>query len=145
MKIFPLFLFLLLLGGVPLSGCDNSNEGEAPPPPPPAPTDPADYSPENVCDAEFCATDAALSQTCDTFLANCIAANPDQNTEECVAGGLAICQNPEVPPGGVCTYGLCADPIIGGQCQTWLDDCLLYSNSDDECYGAMLFYCRVQE
>jgi len=113
--------------------------------PVPPPTEAVDYTEDNVCRSEFCYTDSALAQQCQTFIDSCIAANPDENTDECVAGGLAICQSPDVPPTGVCTYGLCADPTIGGQCLTWLNDCLTYSSSDDECYGAMFFYCRVQD
>ena len=112
--------------------------------PVPQPTDPVDYTEENVCRAEFCAEDTGLAQQCQTFVDNCIAANPDENTEECVAGGLAICQNPDADAGSVCMYEACgANPALGQECQEFLDACLTYSNSDDECVGAMLFKCRA--
>ena len=112
---------------------------------PPPPTDTTDYTPENVCDAEFCATDDALSQTCSTFLAACLAASP-ANEEECVGGALVICQNPDEDAGSVCTYGRCStDTTLQQQCQIFMAGCINESANEEGCVGAMLFFCRPEE
>jgi len=113
---------------------------------PPA-TDPEDYTIENVCDAEFCISDETLSAKCDTFLADCLAANPDANSDECVGGALIICQNPDFnDPYDVCTYEVCGtDLTLQTECEDFLDWCLPQSASGEECVGAMLFKCGLED
>jgi hypothetical protein len=116
-------------------------QAEAPPPP----TEPEDYTPDNVCNAEFCATDDALSQTCTNFLAACIATEPT-NEEECVGGALWICQHPDADPGLVCGTGACGtDPDLQQQCQDFMAICINETANSEECAGAMLFFCRPEE
>ena len=113
---------------------------------PPTQTDPEDYTPENVCDAEFCLSDETLSATCDTFLENCLAVNPDANSDECVGGALFICQNPDADPGTVCDYEACGqDPALQQECLDFMAWCMPQSLSGEECVGAMLFKCGLEE
>lgn len=114
---------------------------EAPPPP----SDPEDYNPDNVCSAEFCADDDALSNYCSTWLGLCLAAEP-ASEDECVGGALWICQHPDADPGLVCTTGACgADPALEQQCQQFMVACTAETASEEDCAGAMLFFCRPEE
>ena len=141
---FIIYIFLLLFGSLLVGGCDDTDEAPATEAPPPPPTDPASYTQENVCVAEFCATDATLSAQCTTFLDACIAANPEANWDECVAGGLVICQNPDASAGDVCDYGLCAtDPTLNQECLDFMAICTAESLNAEECVGAMLFKCQL--
>lgn len=140
-----IYIFLLIFSSLLVVGCDEDESGEAPPPPPPPPTDPADYSEDNVCDAEFCMSDEALSQTCQNFLASCIAAVGEARTDECVAGGLVICQNPDADPADVCNYEACGqDSALQQECLDFMAVCVDESVNAEECVGAMLFKCGIE-
>lgn len=48
--------------------------------------------PNQFCNEAGCALSEANKQRCIEFYENCMAANPDANDDECVAGALAVCK-----------------------------------------------------
>ncbi len=108
--------------------------------PVPPPTDPTDYSVENVCRAEFCATDEALALICRDYVDSCVVAN-NMTEDECIATGLAICQNPDADATDVCNYDACAVEPLHQECLDFMDNCILLAPVDKDCVGAALFKC----
>jgi len=54
---------------------------------------PPDTDESNVCTRDLCADNDTLAQECQTFLAACLLAETQSNSDECVGGALLICSD----------------------------------------------------
>jgi len=73
------FNLLLVVGLFSLYGCEKE-------------TTSSNSDPNVFCNEAGCAVSDANKQKCIDFYNSCMAANPDANDDECVAGALAICK-----------------------------------------------------
>jgi len=73
-------MILALSGGAMVVTACKEEVATAPPP-----------SQTNVCSQDACAGSQTLSQTCQTYLDTCIAIEPPELEDTCVAGAAAIC------------------------------------------------------
>ena len=95
--------------------------------------------PTSVCEEQLCLGDETLAQQCTTFLELCLAQAGEEDEDECVLGGLFICE------GGACGQDLCAnDEGLAQECSTFLGDCLATADTQsdvEECVGAAILKC----
>ena len=74
-----MFTAVLLGGFLLFANCEKEEESGA-------------SDPNVFCNEAGCAVSDANKQKCIEFYESCMAANPDANDDECVAGALAICK-----------------------------------------------------
>jgi hypothetical protein len=92
-----------------------------------------------VCEEQLCFNDDTLAQQCTTFLELCLAQGGEEDEDECVLGGLFICE------GGACGQDLCVgDEVLAQECSTFLEECLTAAETQpdvEECVGAAILKC----
>ena len=87
---------------------------------------------ESVCESQLCASDNSLSQECDEFLSLCLAQVGEGSEDECIGGGLFICE------GGVCGQDACAaDQDLAQECRDFLGPCLEGADKDSDVEGCI--------
>jgi len=97
--------------------------------------------PDSVCNEQLCAGDETLAQECETFVEACLV-EEIANEEECLAGGLFICE------GGACGQDFCAtDETLEQECRTFLDTCITPDSTQPDveaCVGAAILKCQEE-
>jgi len=80
MKKSTLVMILALFGGSLVVAACEEEQATAPPP-----------TESGVCAQDLCSQNAGLSQQCQQGLNACLANNPSENDDECVAGAALFC------------------------------------------------------